>query len=215
MLRLWNIRFREGNRKMDSKDRPYGGGDGSLPLPSSSELRGRQSVRATFRLTEQAINTVSIVASHLGIKQKSLFDHLIEDTRSLHLIARRIRTRHFEKTGRIQKTYVLSRKTIARLSEAAMKFDAPRDALVEYSIQRLLPIIAEEREKHEKRKTVLSELTDFLDSGERLLRKAHTLLGEEDPVCGKLEAAVSACRNARKDVQAFVDKGRVIEERAL
>ena len=35
--------------------------------------------RTTFRLSERTINVVSIVASHLGIRQKSLFDHLMED----------------------------------------------------------------------------------------------------------------------------------------
>ena len=60
----------------------------SIPLPSSIELKGRQSVRATFRLSERAIDAISIVAVHLGIKQKSLFDHLMEDISSMNLIAR-------------------------------------------------------------------------------------------------------------------------------
>jgi citrate lyase gamma subunit len=42
----------------------------SLPLPSSVDLRGRQSVRATFKLSAKAIDTLSLVAVHLGIKQK-------------------------------------------------------------------------------------------------------------------------------------------------
>ena len=50
-----------------------------IPLPSPEDLRGRQSVRATFKLSSRAIDALSIVAAHLGIKQKSLFDHLIED----------------------------------------------------------------------------------------------------------------------------------------
>ena len=60
----------------------------TLPHPSSADLRGKQSVRATFKLTEKAIEALSIVAVHLGIKQKSLFDHLLEDTRSLSAIAK-------------------------------------------------------------------------------------------------------------------------------
>ena len=59
-----------------------------LSLPSSADLRGRQSVRATFKLTEMAINVVNIISTHLGIKQKSLFDHLIDDTQSLDVIAK-------------------------------------------------------------------------------------------------------------------------------
>ena len=61
--------------------------ESGISLPSSADLRGRQSVRVTFKLTSEAINTVSIVATHLGIKQKSLFDHLIEDVKSLNFIA--------------------------------------------------------------------------------------------------------------------------------
>ena len=184
----------------------------SLPLPSFSDLRGRQSVRATFKLTEEAINTVSIVATHLGIKQKSLFDHLIEDARSLNLIASKLQTETFVKRTRIQKTYVLSRKTMTSLGEASKKFNTPRDALVECSIQRLLPIIVEEREKHKKRKAVLDEITEYLGLGEKILKKSKVLLDEDDPVYDKFETAMAACRNAHRDIRAFVEKGSIIEE---
>jgi hypothetical protein len=184
----------------------------SLPLPSSSDLRGTQSVRATFKLTEEAINTVSIVATHLGIKQKSLFDHLIEDARSLDLIASKIQTETFVQLNRIQKTYVLSRKTMTSLGEASRKFNAPRDALVEYSIQRLLPVIIEEREKHKKRKEVLDEITEYLRFGEEIFRKSNMLLDEEDPVLDRFETAIIACRNAHRDIRVFVEKGKIIED---
>ena len=61
--------------------------DDILPRPTPKDLRGRQSVRATFKLSAKAIEAISIVAVHLGIKQKSLFDHLIEDVHSLKLIS--------------------------------------------------------------------------------------------------------------------------------
>ncbi len=51
--------------------------DDILPRPSSKDLRGRQSVRATFKLSARAIEALSIVAVHLGIKQKSLFDQVL------------------------------------------------------------------------------------------------------------------------------------------
>ena len=109
----------------------------SLPLPSSLDLRGRQSVRATFKLSARAIDAISIVAVHLGIKQKSLFDHLIDDIRSLNIIAREIEKDRFDQLNRVQKTYVLSRSTLSSLEETSRKYNAPRDALVEYSIERL------------------------------------------------------------------------------
>jgi hypothetical protein len=183
-----------------------------LSLPSSADLRGRQSVRATFKLTEMAINAVNIVSTHLGIKQKSLFDHLIDDAQSLDVIAKEVRPDVFNELERVQKTYVVSRKTLSCLGEVSKKFAAPRDALVEYSIQRLLPIIREEREKHRKRKGILSELTEYLEQGEEMLKKSRKLLGKEDPVYHNLENAMAVTRNVQKNIKSFVEKGEIIEE---
>jgi hypothetical protein len=62
----------------------------TLSQPSSFDLRGRQSVRATFKLSAKAIEALGILAVHLGIKQKSIFDHLIEDAQSLRRIAQEV-----------------------------------------------------------------------------------------------------------------------------
>ncbi len=186
---------------MDKKDK----------IELAKDLRGRQSVRATFRLTEKAIDAISIVATHLGIKQKSLFDHLIDDTRYLNLVADEIESDEFGKLKRIQKTYVLSRKTMLCLEEASKDLDAPRDALVEYSIQRLLPVIDEEKEKHLKHKKILGEITEYMKQGERLLRKSRDLLGEEDPVYDRFESAMSVLNSAQSSMESFIDKGKIIE----
>ena len=55
----------------------------SVSNPSALDLRGRQSVRITFRLSEACIDAVSILSAQLGIKQKSIFDHLMEDAQVL------------------------------------------------------------------------------------------------------------------------------------
>ena len=177
-----------------------------------SDLRGRQSVRATFKLSEKAIDALSIVAIHLGIKQKSLFDQLINDTSSLSLIAREIQSERFNKLKRIQKTYVLNRKTLCCLDDASKNFNAPRDALVELSIHRLLPIIAEERERHQRRKEIMGEMTEFLKQGEKILRKSRTLLGEDDPIYDKFKTAMTFYSNAYSSIEGFVKKGKIIEE---
>ena len=182
-----------------------------MALPSSSDLRGRQSVRATFKLSENAINTMSVVAAHLGIRQKSLFDHLIEDTRSLSLIASGVQPDRFSRLKRIQKTYVISRKTLCCLDDASKDLDASRDALVEYSIQRLLPLIEEERERHQKRKEILDEMTEYLEQGEEILGKSRKMLGEDDPVHERLEAAMRACRKAHNAIVSFVKKSKIID----
>ncbi len=184
----------------------------SLPLPSAEDLRGRQSVRATFKLSTRAIDALSIVAVHLGIKQKSLFDQLIEDAGSLSHIAREIESDDFSTLKRVQKTFVISRKTLRSLEDISRQFDAPRDALVEYSIQRLLPVIAREREKHQKRKEILQDINTHFEQGLKILNKTRELLGENDPVYSKLEAAMGACMHARDNIDQFVERCEIIEE---
>ena len=197
---------------MSNDDYVFGTNDPILPRTSPEDLRGRQSVRATFKLSVKAIEAMSIVAVHLGIKQKSLFDHLIEDARSLSLIAQEIESEKFNTISRVQKTYVISRKTLSCLEEISKRFKAPRDALVEYSIQRLLPVIAKEREKHRKRKEILRDINAQLENGLIILQNSKALLGENDPVFVRLESAVKALANAQRSIEAFVEKGKIIEE---
>ena len=112
---------------------------------TTADLRGRQSVRTTFKLSERSIDALSILASQLGIKQKSLFDHLIQDTQALKVIAKEFDD-FSSRMHRIAKTYVVSRKSLESLERVSMQYDTPRDALVEYSIERILPLLAREKE---------------------------------------------------------------------
>ncbi len=184
----------------------------ALPRTSTSELRGRQSVRATFKLTEGCINAISIVSRHLGIKQKSLFDHLVEDTGSLTSIAREIQDAKLIKQHRVPKTYVVSRKTLYSLDEISKNFNAPRDGLVEYSVQRLLPVITREREKHKKRKEMLAGISRHFKSGLKLLDKLGKELGPDDPVHAKFETVMAYYENAYNSMGCFIERGNIIEE---
>jgi hypothetical protein len=183
-----------------------------LPMPSSTDLRGRQSVRATFKLSTTAIDALSIVAIHLGIKQKSLFDHLIEDTDTLTRIAEDIEAEAFRQLDRTQKTFVISRRTLTCLEDISRRFNAPRDALVEYSIQRLVPVIAAEREKHARRKKMVENISAFLNQGHKLLVNVKSEVGEDDPVYVRFQAAIHALESACDIIDAYVAKGKIIED---
>ncbi len=179
---------------------------------SALDLRGRQSVRATFRLSEDCIDAISILAVQLGIKQKSVFDHLMEDAQVLKNVARELRNTEFDRQERIQKTFVISRRSLSFLDTISSKHNAPRDALVEYSIRRLMPIIASERKKHEKRKKLLAEIANHFAEGEKLLSKSKKMLGADDRIVSNLESAMTAYQNAFDDIANFIEKGRVLEK---
>jgi len=183
----------------------------SVSKPSALDLRGRQSVRATFRLSEDCIDAISILSAQLGIKQKSVFDHLMEDAQVLKNIAGELENTDFDRHERIQKTFVISRRSLSFLDTISSKHNAPRDALVEYSVRRLLPIIARERKKHAKRKELLADISNHFAEGDRLLSKAEELLGSEDPIINKLQVAMSAYKHAFDDINTFIEKGKIIE----
>ncbi len=196
--------------KQDEKKGPLN--EASPARSFTSDLRGRQSVRATFKLSEGCIEAISIVAAHLGIKQKSLFDHLAEDARSLRSIAREIQDVKLDKQGRIQKTYVISRRSLLSLENVAKNFNAPRDALVEFSVQKLLPIIAKERKKHEKRKQMLKDIENHFEMGSALLNQLRGSLDTEDPIFLKFESVMAVYENAYHHMASFVERGKIIEE---
>ncbi len=187
-------------------------GSFKLTGPSFSDLRGKQSVRVTFKLSEKAIDSLSIVAVQLGIKQKSLFDHLMDDFSVLRSVASSFNQNRFSELHRVQKTYVLSRNTLSLLEDACKKYNAPRDAVVEYSIKRLESIIEIEKEKHAVRKLILSDYRDYLKKGEKLLEKYTALLDNDDPVLRQLENAFSASVKAYREINGYVEKGKVLED---
>lgn len=186
--------------------------DSYVVNPLALDLRGRQSVRATFRLSEDCIDAISILAAQLGIKQKSVFDHLMEDAQILKEMASELENTEFDRHERIQKTFVISRRSLAYLDMISSKHNAPRDALVEYSVRRLLPIIEKERQKHEKRKELFDDISNHFNDGEALLAKSEQLLGTDDPIVDKLHVAMSVYKNAFEDITSFIDRGKIIEK---
>jgi hypothetical protein len=128
------------------------------------------------------------------------------------MIAREIDTASLKDLERVQKTYVISRKTLKSIEKTAKKANASRDALVEMSIQRLMPIISRERERHGIRKRILNDMGDFLDRGLKLLAEFETDLGNDDPTTVKFKNAIEALASAENEISAFVDKGEMIEK---
>jgi hypothetical protein len=178
---------------------------------STKELLGRQSVRTTFKLSERSIDALSILANQLGIKQKSLFDHLIDDDTALKLIAED--SDHYTAPPqRVAKTYVISRKTLQNLEKISTRYQTSRDALVELSIERILPLISEEKKKHEQRKMLLEKLEGMLQEGLEVLDMADQALDKDDPVCRRIYQMMKAVKSCCADIENSVERGRRIED---
>lgn len=177
----------------------------------SADLKGRQSVRTTFKLSPRSIDALSLLAAQLGIKQKSLFDHLIDDTQTLKAIARDVESPEM-RANRVAKTYVISRRTLESLDEISRHYQTPRDILVEFSIERIMPLIKEERKKHENRKKLMNSVDGLLENSRSLLQEAGKMLDRDDPV---LEKVFQMCRTINQgcaEINTIVEKGQKLEE---
>ena len=178
---------------------------------SADTLKGRQSVRATFKLPSQVIELLSLAANQLGLKQKSLFDQLVEDREVLEQVASAAERYRPVQERRQQKTYVVSRNSLGALDYVAKIHRLPRDLLVELSIQRLLPVISSEQEKQKNRKQVLSEMEAYLRQGLELLAKTQQVLGAEDSTSRQLALVLAQLRGSVEELNQQVEQGRAIE----
>ncbi|TKB25135.1 hypothetical protein FCL47_15930 [Desulfopila sp. IMCC35006] len=194
---------------MDSKD------DGKIinnEQISFDELRKKQSVRATFKLPQEVIDLLGVIAGQLGIKQKSLLDQLIEDTSLLARLAQETEQNETDQSARRQKTFVISRSSLRSINDVARRENISRDTLVEISIKRLLPIIETELEKHITRKKILKEMHSYLKLTENLLEKTEKLLGRDDVLYDMLEKQLSLAEKNIMAVSAIIEKGMPMED---
>ena len=191
---------------MGSDESSYGD---NLQL-SAKQLRGKQSVRATFRLSDQMIDLLKVAANHLEVQQKSLIDELVQNRETLDQVAHEAQEIMQQSTERRQKTFVLSRNALTLLDDISDKHDLSRDQLVELCISRLIPFVDAEQEKHEQRRLLIREVNQFLENGKTLLEKADALLGADDRFRVKLEKIVNYTERNIKELREYVKEKQTL-----
>lgn len=179
---------------------------------SLDDLRMKQSVRTTFKLPEEAINLLSIIAGQLGIKQKTLLDQLTEDSGLLIKLAKEVDQKNRGNETRQAKTFVISRNSLQSINDVAKKQNIPRDILVEVSINQLLPIIEKELERHIKRKQILEDMKKFSKHEEVLRDQAREVLGEDDDLFKMIDSHVQRTKDNITTASMLIKKGMPMEE---
>jgi len=181
----------------------------SLEL-NADQLRGKQSVRATFRLSGQMIGLLRIAALHLGVKQKSLIDELVKDRETLERVAMESDDISQQNTKRRQKTFVLSRYALDLLDDISSKYNLSRDYLVELCIGRLVSFVDSEQEKHKQRRTLIKDVEQYLLDGKKLLEKADAILSNEDRFLLKLQNIVHDTEQNVAELKKFVKEKKTL-----
>lgn len=173
----------------------------------ADELKKRQSVRTTFKLPEKTINLLKISTKHLGIKQKTLLNQLIEDETVLNILAKEAQTHYRNDDDCRPKSFVLSQKALDLINVMLDRYDIARDILVELSISRLASYIESLSEKHDQRRSLLKEINKYQQLLEELSSKAKAAFKQEDPFRTKLERLTQTTQKSVGDIRKLV-KGK-------
>ena len=176
-----------------------------IPKTSATDLRGRQSVRLTFKLTPGCIRALNILGTHLCRKPKSLFDHMVQERKTLAAMAAQADADQTDKTPRATKTDVISRDAALILDEVA------RDLLVDSSVQHLMPLIQKEQVRHSARKILIGRMERHPKEGRKMCADMERELGASDPMCTKMRNVMGAYERAFAAMAAFIKKGETIE----
>ena len=136
----------------------------------------------------------------------------MEDASSLASIAQHADPDKVNREGRIQKTFVISRKSLSLLDTISKNFGTSRDDLVECSVQRLLPIIIKERQKQHQRKVLSLRFAEHLNEGKALLDEIKKQLGKDDLIYNAMDTAIGAYKKAYSAIGSFIQKGKRIED---
>jgi len=189
-----------------------GGRNLSIPEASATLLRRRQSIRVSFKLTIKCIEAMNILGSHLRLKPKSLFDHMVQEPETLKAIATRARGRNDDHQPQLAKTYVISRDAAEMLDAVASAYKVSRDALVETSVAHLMPLIQKEQVRHTSRKNLVLRMERHLKNGRKLLDDMLDDLGENDPMYDKMKNVMAVYERAFASLSVFIQKGENIED---
>jgi len=189
--------------------------DATLQSTGIADLLGKKSVRATFRLHPSVVELMSILAAQLGLKQKSLFDYLMEDTDALHAAAESQPPDTTVKEQRIQKTFVVSQRSLTALDTVAKHGAASRNDLIEKSIQRLLPVLEKERLRQRQRTRALSRIAGHFKQSKALMDDVKAMVGEDDTLYQSLIRVMDSYGKAVAEIRERVDKGKRISEFSL
>ncbi len=175
------------------------------------ELENKQSVRTTFKLREKTINLLKVSAKHLGIKQKTLLDQLLENEKALGLLAEDGATYSRDENGCRSKTFVLSKKALDKLEAVSSSYRVPRNFIVELSVLRLTSYIDSLAETHQKRRSLLKEFDKCKGQFDHLSEKAGAMLLAEDDFLIKVKSFTKRMKRQVDEIRKTVkDKGEFI-----
>lgn len=176
-----------------------------LPL----DLRGRQSVRTTFRISPKANEQLVWLADEYDVTLKDVLDDALLSHEFIdewtHLIAKGDLLSKEEPS--VRKTHVVSRRTVDRLRDLANKHGITRDEVLE-SLVYLIAGFAKDRiqETRKLHKKALDIMSQFEAAVDQTMERLGNVLDGDDPIILRFDCIrelsyelISAIQSEQKD----------------
>lgn len=164
---------------------------------SKTSLSEKQSVRTTFKLSEDCINAIDWLLKTNNLKPKELFDLICSNDDLVNLAAeaakkddKNISVKH------TRKTFVISKRTLRLLNKKSEEQTLSRDLIVEKLVL-LFKALLEKHTEEEKQKEeeALSIISDFWTKAEEIENKLKDLLDDDNPILDRFSIVIVIIMN--------------------
>ena len=155
-----------------------------LNLVSKTSLSEKQSVRTTFKLSENSKNVIERLIRTNNLKPKELFDLICSSDVFVDLAIEAAK-KNDESASKKQtrKTFVISKQVLRLLNKHSKQYKLSRDLIVENLILLFKSLsekhAEEEKQREEKALTIIS---DFWGKAESVEKQLKDLLSDNNPI---------------------------------
>lgn len=158
-----------------------------LDQVSKASLSEKQSVRTTFKLSENSNNAIEWLIKTNNLKPKEVFDLMCSNENIVNFAIETARKNgESGSTKQARKTFVISKRVLRLLNKYSEKHILSRDLIVESLILCFKTLLekhaAEEKQREEK---ALSIISDFYSKTESVEKQLKDLLHHDSPILNR------------------------------
>ena len=169
----------------------------NLKRVSKISLSEKQSVRTTFKLSEDCINAIDWLLKTNNLKPKELFDLICSNNDLVNLAAEAAKINEKNISAKYKrKTFVISKRVLRLLNKKSEEHTISRDLIVEKLILLFKALLEkhteEEKQKEEK---ALSIISDFWSKAEKIENKLKDLLDDDNPILDRFGVVIVIIMN--------------------
>jgi len=160
----------------------------NLNRVSKTSLSEKQSVRTTFKISENCINAIDWLLKTNNLKPKELFDIICSNNDLVNLAAESAEKDNKNNSVKhTRKTFVISKRVLSLLNKKSKddkgKLIIQRDLIVEKLVLLFKALLEkhteEEKKKEEKAQSIIS---DFWTKAEEIEKQLKNLLDDDNPI---------------------------------